>query len=82
MRATQHRAQSRSREAAARLHALSPLAVLGRGYAVCWTGDRTTLVRRAGELAPGDLVRVTLGEGEVACDVREVFEARPERGTA
>ena len=82
MRATQHRAQSRARESAARLHALSPLAVLGRGYAVCWTGDRTTLVRRADQLTPGDRVRVTLGQGEVGCEVREVFGERPERGPA
>src|SRR5262249_61699036 len=37
-RATAMRAAAdvRVREAAARLHALSPLPVLGRGYAVCW----------------------------------------------
>lgn len=82
MRATQHRAQGRAREAAARLHALSPLAVLGRGYAVCWADDGTTLVRRADQLTPGDRVRVTLGAGEIGCEVREVFGGRPERGTA
>ncbi len=72
----------RTGEAAARLHALSPLAVLGRGYAVCWTADRTTLVRQADQLAPGDRVRVTLGVGEVGCEVREVFGDGRERGTA
>ena len=43
-----HAADTRLREAAAHLHALSPLAVLGRGYAMCWTDDRTTLVRDRG----------------------------------
>ena len=73
IRARQHLSQARAREAAARLHALSPLAVLGRGYAVCWNDDRTALVRRAGQLAPGDRVRVTLGDGEIGCDVREIY---------
>ncbi len=82
MRSVQHRAAGRAGEAAARLHALSPLAVLGRGYAVCWTADRATVVRRADQLAPGDRVRVTLGSGEVACDVRMVFGDGHERGTA
>ena len=36
-----------SADAAARLDGLSPLAVLGRGYAVCWDGDRTRIVRDA-----------------------------------
>lgn len=82
VRTRHQRAEARARESAARLHALSPLAVLGRGYAVCWTGDRTALVRRAGQVAPGDRVRVTLGAGEIACDVREVLDAGPARGSA
>ncbi len=74
IRARQYSAQTRAREAAARLHALSPLAVLGRGYAVCWTDNRQALVQRADRLAPGDRVRVTLGHGEIGCDVREVYD--------
>jgi exodeoxyribonuclease VII large subunit len=81
IRRTHHRADGRAREAAARLHALSPLAVLGRGYAVCWTGDRTAVVRRADAVAPGDRLRVTLGHGEVGCEVREVFGESRARGT-
>jgi len=64
--------QTRLREAAAHLHALSPLAVLGRGYAMCWTDDRTTLIRTAAAVAPGDRVRVRLASGELGCDVRDV----------
>ena len=62
-------ADVRVREAAARLHALSPLAVLGRGYAVCWNerAHEYHSVRRA--VAPGDRVRVTLADGELACRV-------------
>jgi exodeoxyribonuclease VII large subunit len=51
------------------LHSLSPLAVLGRGYAVCWDDSRTRIIRRATDVNAGDAVRVTLGEGELACEV-------------
>ena len=65
-----HRADGQLRAAAARLGALSPLAVLGRGYAVCWTGDRTAIVRDAASVAAGDRVRITLARGELDCEVR------------
>ena len=65
----QHRSESRLRNAAARLDSLSPLAVLGRGYAVCWNAERTHVVRDAAAVAPGDRVRVTLERGELQCDV-------------
>lgn len=55
---------------AGRLETLSPLAVLGRGYAVCWNADRTAIVRDAHDVQPGDGVRVTLASGELDCEVR------------
>jgi exodeoxyribonuclease VII large subunit len=64
-----HRAQARLGAAAARLDSLSPLAVLGRGYAVCWNGDRTAIIRDAGTVSPGERVRVTLERGELGCVV-------------
>ena len=64
-----HRADRRVRGAAARLHALSPLAVLGRGYAVCWNSDRTVVIRDSAAVAEGDRLRVTLARGELDCDV-------------
>jgi exodeoxyribonuclease VII large subunit len=64
-----HQFDRRLRGAAARLDALSPLAVLGRGYAVCWNADRTAVLRDAAAVAPGDRVRVTLARGELECDV-------------
>jgi exodeoxyribonuclease VII large subunit len=66
---SRHRADGRLRASAARLEALSPLAVLGRGYAVCWNADRTAVIRDAGRVAEGDRVRVTLARGELDCHV-------------
>ena len=57
--------QIRLSRAGARLDAMSPLAVLARGYAIALKGDRP--VTSARELDPGDRLRLTLGDG--ACDV-------------
>jgi exodeoxyribonuclease VII large subunit len=65
-----HRADAQLRSAAGRLDSLSPLAVLARGYAVCWNDDRTYALRDAASVAPGDTVRVTLSRGELDCEVR------------
>jgi exodeoxyribonuclease VII large subunit len=46
----------------ARLHSLSPLAVLHRGYALVLDAEGA-LVRSAAQLAPGDQVTTRLGEG-------------------
>jgi exodeoxyribonuclease VII large subunit len=54
---------------AGQLNSLSPLAVLGRGYAVCWDGTRTRIIRSATELSPGDAIRVTLADGEARARV-------------
>jgi exodeoxyribonuclease VII large subunit len=64
-------AGGRARELAAQLHALSPLAVLGRGYAVCWNDARTAIIRSSSNVQPGDGVRVTVADGELRCQVTE-----------
>jgi exodeoxyribonuclease VII large subunit len=64
-----HRADAKFRALAGRLENLSPLAVLGRGYSVCWNGDKTAIVRSAEAVSPGDTVRVTLAHGEIGCKV-------------
>jgi exodeoxyribonuclease VII large subunit len=69
VRRRQHRAEARLQGCAARLDSLSPLAVLGRGYAVCWDETRTKVIRRAEEVSAGDRVRVTLRDGELGCTV-------------
>jgi exodeoxyribonuclease VII large subunit len=64
-------ARARVGEAAGRLHALSPLSVLGRGYAVCWNEARTGIIRSSRAVSRGDGVRVTLSDGELTCRVEE-----------
>ena len=64
-----HDADGQLRSAAARLETLSPLAVLGRGYAVCWNADRTAIIRDANLVTKGDRVHVKLERGELDCDV-------------
>jgi exodeoxyribonuclease VII large subunit len=66
-------AASRAGQLAARLDALSPLAVLGRGYAVCWNETRTGIIRSARTVRPGDGVRVVLADGELGCRVEEAL---------
>ncbi|MEW5983412.1 MAG: exodeoxyribonuclease VII large subunit [Acidobacteriota bacterium] len=66
----------------AQLGALSPLAVLGRGYALCWTGDRCRLLRDAAEVDVGALLVITLRRGELHCTVNERELARPADGEA
>jgi exodeoxyribonuclease VII large subunit len=59
-------ARNRFGLSAGKLHALSPLAVLSRGYALVWNGQGG-LVKKASEVAPGDKVRIQLAEGEMTC---------------
>jgi exodeoxyribonuclease VII large subunit len=71
-----HRAEARFTSVAGKLDTLSPFAVLARGYSVCWNAERTTIIRSAHSVAPGDRIRVTLHEGELDCGV---IGSHPER---
>jgi len=63
---------------AGRLDSLSPLACLGRGFAVCLRPSGE-VVRRATDVVPGDAVRVRLAEGRLDCRVDAVHAAEVER---
>jgi exodeoxyribonuclease VII large subunit len=64
-------ARSRLAVAAAALDAMSPLAVLGRGYALA-LDERGRVLRSARGAEVGERVRVRLAEGALACRVEEV----------
>jgi exodeoxyribonuclease VII large subunit len=64
-----HAARTRLGSLAAGLGSLSPLAVLGRGYAVCWDGDRRAILRDASAVPDGAPIRVTLARGELRAQV-------------
>lgn len=57
---------------AASLDALSPLAVLGRGYAVARNGQGTIL-KSWRDVTAGEIVTVTLGEGGFSAQVQEPY---------
>ncbi|MBA2302509.1 MAG: exodeoxyribonuclease VII large subunit [Acidobacteria bacterium] len=63
------RVDSQFRVLAGRLENLSPLAVLARGYAVCWNAERTAIIRSAAAVSPGEHIRVTVQDGEMECRV-------------
>ena len=57
---------------AASLDALSPLAVLGRGYAVA-RNEQGTILKNWQDVTAGETVRVTLGEGGFSARVLEPY---------
>jgi exodeoxyribonuclease VII large subunit len=69
--ARQQRAAGALAGAAGRLENLSPLAVLGRGYAMCWDEDRRRILRTASDVTLGDTVHVTLAQGQLECEVKD-----------
>lgn len=66
------RSRRRLSESAARLDALSPLAVLGRGYAIARREVDGRIVRRASEVERGDRLAIRLGAGEIGAEVTRV----------
>ena len=64
------RADARFRGQAARLESLSPLAVLGRGYAVCWDDTRTRIIRDADAVRRRRRRAGHAASGELECTVR------------
>lgn len=54
---------------AALLDAVSPLAVLGRGYAIARTGPERKVLRNSAQVKPGDDLEILLHKGKVDCKV-------------
>jgi exodeoxyribonuclease VII large subunit len=64
-RARVERARARLATGTARLDTLSPLAVLGRGYAIVRLADGGPILRSPDQVTAGDRLRVRLAEGEL-----------------
>jgi exodeoxyribonuclease VII large subunit len=67
--AAAERGRARLTALVGRLDTLSPLAVLGRGYAIARRVRDGAILRRASEVAAGDTVAVRLAEGEIEARV-------------
>jgi exodeoxyribonuclease VII large subunit len=61
-------------EAVGATHALSPLAILARGYSITRRWPDLTILRVASDAAPGETVHVRLALGELLCEVRRTGE--------
>ncbi len=70
IKALLHRERARFEIAIGKIDALSPLAILQRGFALC-RDARGTIIKSASVVSPGDRVRVTLASGELNCQVEE-----------
>ena len=69
--------RQRFERTAAKLDALSPLKVLGRGYAMVTRED--CVIRETAQLTPGDAITVSLSDGAAQCTVNTV-QRRNKRG--
>lgn len=67
--AHQARLASRARE----LNAVSPLAVLGRGYAIAQDAQGQ-VIHRAADTTPGQRVKLRLGEGSLSLEVKRRYK--------
>lgn len=73
--------RERLARAAAALDAMSPLKVLGRGYAIARTEDGQVLTQIR-QVRPGDGLRLRLTDGQLDCRVEQVTRLRAKRSAA
>lgn len=69
--------EARWESLSARLHDLSPLNILKKGYALCWKDGGQELVRAIDEVEKEKEMTVSFYRGEFTCLVREIDRARP-----
>lgn len=68
MQAQLQRCQQRLKNSAHALDTVSPLATLGRGYAII-QDDKQAIVRTANSVKPGQQITARLGKGRLNCIV-------------
>ena len=69
------RVATRVGTAAARLDDLSPLKILGRGYAVCYAADGRTVLKSVAPVQTNDTVRVRVSDGTIVANVTSTEES-------
>lgn len=69
-----HRRKLRFAQTVATLDAMSPLRVLGRGYAVATKGVKHTVVTDAAALKQGDILHIQFAKGAANCRVTDIGE--------
>jgi len=68
MQRTMYKSRERYAASAAALDAMSPLKVLGRGYAIAQGADGT-VIKQASDVSSGDRIKVRFQKDEINCDV-------------
>ena len=74
-----HRLQHQQQQLHHFAHALdtvSPLATLSRGYAIVTVAGNDKIVRRAGEVNPGDAIHTRLAQGRLISTVTKIDETQ------
>jgi exodeoxyribonuclease VII large subunit len=61
--------------AAGRLEALSPLAVLSRGYSIAWLEPEQQILKSASQAAQGDSILLRLHEGKIRATIQETIRS-------
>jgi len=64
-------AQARLRQAAASLEALSPVAILGRGYSITRLETTQEILKESAQAKPGDRIVTRLGSGQIISRVEK-----------
>ena len=59
---------------AGKLHSLSPLALLSRGYTICQHAETLETIKSESDVKIGEHVLVRLAEGKLRCEVKEKCE--------
>ncbi len=73
-RAITMNARAKTELIAGKLDALSPLAILKRGYSICRNHSTGNIIKGIRETGVGELVDVILGDGSMHCLVKEIKE--------
>ncbi len=63
--------RARLQQAAAQMEALSPVAILARGYSITRKADSGAILRNASEARPGDRLITRLGQGRIVSRVEK-----------